>query len=493
MATTLELEGNDTRTLANTFALNSTKLGQLSSATDIDYYKFTISGLSTLNLAFLSPISGSSNYFNISIYNSPSALTPLYANLTSTSFADFMWSAPIGTYYIGVSMAETYSSGQYSLTLNTTTFNGVAEKENNETALTANAALIGKDTVGQLSSLSDKDFFAFTLTQSGAYNLDFNSPINSIGNYFKISVFDDAGLLLASQQTGADLINAFSFTATAVGNYYVSIESAGLLNTHQYSFNVTKSGIPPNILNGGDLQDYLLGTVLDDLIAGNKGNDTLLGKAGNDTLEGGLGIDTMMGGAGDDTYVADVALDRVIENIASGIDTLVASFSVAALVANVENLQLVGAGLSGVGNALNNAIFGSILNNTLSGRDGNDTLDGGAGNDTLNGEIGHDSLLGGLGNDVLNGGVGDDSLDGGAGNDAMTGGAGDDIYYYDSQLDNVVELAGIGTGNDTMYATTDIIKLYANVETFILQNGSAIYGNGNNTNNTIIVTMVIIF
>lgn len=75
MATTLELEANDTRLTANAFSINNTKLGQLSSATDIDFYRFTISSLSTLNLSFLSPTNSLSN---TSIFQYTAALARLH-------------------------------------------------------------------------------------------------------------------------------------------------------------------------------------------------------------------------------------------------------------------------------------------------------------------------------------------------------------------------------------------------------------------------------
>lgn len=196
-------------------------------------------------------------------------------------------------------------------------------------------------------------------------------------------------------------------------------------------------------------------------------NDTLIGGAGNDTLDGGAGADSMVGGVGDDVYVVNSTADKVVENAGEGTDTVRSSLASYTLTANVENLQLTGAALNGIGNDLANIILGNDLNNSLLG---------GAGND---------SLVGGLGNDILNGGAGIDS---------MAGGAGNDTYYIDNASDYVLEDSN--GGNDTVITTLSTTlggyvsgvstsdSVY-NVENLTLQAGAATALNavGNTDNN----------
>ncbi|MGO8183008.1 protease, partial [Rhizobium leguminosarum] len=91
------------------------------------------------------------------------------------------------------------------------------------------------------------------------------------------------------------------------------------------------------------------------------------------------------GGAGNDIYVVDSAGDVINEAVNAGTDeirTVLAAYSIAALV-NVENLSYTGsANFTGTGNALANTITGGIGNDTLNGGAGADTLIGGAGDDT---------------------------------------------------------------------------------------------------------------
>ncbi len=153
-----------------------------------------------------------------------------------------------------------------------------------------------------------------------------------------------------------------------------------------------------NVITGGDLAD------------------TLSGLGGNDTLQGGLGADNMTGGDGSDVYFVDEAGDVVVETSAlvTDIDRIESDISYT-LAANVENLDLNGAAVTGTGNALNNVIngngaanqlFGGGGNDTLNGADGNDLLDGGEGDDTLNGGDENDTIIGGSGNDVIDVGGG---------------------------------------------------------------------------------------
>ncbi|HXF92651.1 MAG TPA: calcium-binding protein [Nitrospiraceae bacterium] len=141
-----------------------------------------------------------------------------------------------------------------------------------------------------------------------------------------------------------------------------------------------------DVLDGGAGVDVLDGGTGDDLVHGGAGNDRLFAGQGTDTLFGDEGDDylnsgneyldtgnsVLIGGAGHDIYVVDSAADTVIEEAASGTDT-VESFVSYTLPDHVENFLAAANGLIGTGNALDNEMRGS----------GSATLDGRAGNDTL--------------------------------------------------------------------------------------------------------------
>lgn len=151
---------------------------------------------------------------------------------------------------------------------------------------------------------------------------------------------------------------------------------------------------------------------------GNELNNLITGSSDDDILDAGSGFDTLKGGLGSDIYIVTGASDTVTEGLNAGTDTVRSTTSFT-LGANIENLTLTGGSGLGMGNELNNLIFGSAAGNTLSGGSGNDGLQGGSGDDSLSGGEGNDGLFGDDNNDSLSGGAGNDNIFGGTGTDQV--------------------------------------------------------------------------
>jgi Ca2+-binding RTX toxin-like protein len=258
--------------------------------------------------------------------------------------------------------------------------------------------------------------------------------------------------------------------------------------------------------SSGAGNDTLSGGGGDDTLDGGAGDDTLDGDMGNDTLDGGTGIDTLLGGLGNDLYLVDNIADKVQELLNAGLDTVKSTVDYV-LADNLENLELLGPAITGIGNALDNLIKGTDGNNILDGGLGADELLGGLGDDTyivdnladrvveavgagtdliksavdyalganqenvelLDGALtglGNDlanSLIGNAADNILNGGLGDDSLLGGLGNDKLIGGAGVDQLTGGAGIDTFALLDTATNGlADTITdfdAANDILAL----------------------------------
>jgi Ca2+-binding RTX toxin-like protein len=177
---------------------------------------------------------------------------------------------------------------------------------------------------------------------------------------------------------------------------------------------------------------------------------------------------------------------------------------------NVERLLLQGGVASGIGNELDNSIFGNGLANLLDGRAGADVLIGGKGDDTyivdnaadgidesqlngdgidvvrstvnfslanpnvvgdvenlilqgkaltgtgnglnnqITGNAGKNSLAGLDGDDTLNGGAGNDTIRGGAGDDTIDGGAGADLLDLSDGTAGITFILTNGSSNTTV-------------------------------------------
>ena len=233
-----------------------------------------------------------------------------------------------------------------------------------------------------------------------------------------------------------------------------------LAGTTIENFDFSATGLTKVNLFGDDFANRLVG---------NAAANSITGGLGNDTLIGGLGLDTLIGGHGDDTYFVNslAEINLTGETVGGGIDTLNVGFT-HSLNDNFENLTLLTVSFDPLTLALNNINgTGNSLNNTLIGNGGNNILNGLAGDDTLNGGLGADTLIGGTGNDT---------------------------YTIDNALDKVIELAGAGTGTDTINSSvsyslvdTDIAigTTSSFVENLTLTGALAINGVGNALNNTL--------
>jgi Ca2+-binding RTX toxin-like protein len=229
----------------------------------------------------------------------------------------------------------------------------------------------------------------------------------------------------------------------------------------------------------------------------------------------------LAGGLGSDSYYVG-ANDIVVEQPDEGSADIVYSTVSWTLGENIERLYLYGSGanVDGIGNALNNTLYGQAnsLPNHLAGGLGNDTYYVGS-NDTISEGIGGgtdiaysygdytlpanveklylnvttpaslngndlaNNLRGNAGNDTLVGLAGNDSLDGGLGADSLVGGTGDDTYTVDDYGDTIVEAAG--EGNDIVYSRVSW-TLGANIERLYLSgSGANVDGVGNVLSNSL--------
>ena len=257
-----------------------------------------------------------------------------------------------------------------------------------------------------------------------------------------------------------------SYVVNAAGDAVVEAPNAGTDSvsssvTHtlaDYVEHLTLTG-SADIDGTGTLdRNVIIGNAGNNFLSGMLGDDTLVGGAGDDTLSSGAGgyVDSLVGGAGNDSYIADAYSDVIVESADGGIDTLHSEIVVNALAENVENVVLIGGGLSAYGNAGDNSMTGSAGDNYLYGLGGNDTIDAGEGAD---------------------------ELDGGAGNDWLLGGLGNDRYFVDSAGDLITE-SGATTDIDTVHSSVSF-SLNPFLEILFLTGSGNIDGTGSTGNDSI--------
>ena len=191
--THVELENNDAYTRATHVDLNTGYSGTLSSAKDVDFFSFTLDTVSAANVTFGIP--GNGNKTTSHIYTVISAADgsrlstinmPGNAQLTETGN---LYLSP-GTYLVQVAKGNTFTSDEYTLTVNASQ-NGAMEAEPNNTPETANAIPVNEDIHASFGQESDIDCFKFTLDGGAIIQPRFTfKPTDSSSKTYVLTVMD---------------------------------------------------------------------------------------------------------------------------------------------------------------------------------------------------------------------------------------------------------------------------------------------------------------
>ena len=311
--------------------------------------------------------------------------------------------------------------------------------------------------------------------------------------------------------------NAAGGSDTIISSIYVNLQDARYANVE----NLTLTGAQV-LINGNDSNNVLTGNAAnnsisgyggtdklygaagddslyggggDDSLDGGAGNDTLYGDLGNDTLDGGAGDDVLRGGAGDDVFIFGYGSGRdTITQGDGGADRLVLGAGIGAgdITWQRINDDLVGT-LSGGADRITLIDWFKSAANTLQVVLNNGTAlpvtlpqTGTSLADVMTGTNQNDRLLALAGDDSLTGALGDDTLDGGVGKDTMDGGQGNDTYYVDDASDVVTELAGTGSGTDTVISTITYSLSGTNIENLRLTGANNLNATGGAGDNVLI-------
>lgn len=362
----------------------------------------------------------------------------------------------------------------------------------------------GVDTANYVSSAAGVTVNLATNAATGQGSDTLRNIENVTGSNFNdiLNGNEDANLL--SGGAGADTLNGADGNDTLDGGSAVDTMSGG--NGDDVYIIDTASDVIIEVLSAGT--DIVISSVSYTL-ADNVENISLTGatainatgNASDNIIYGNSAVNTMAGGFGNDTYVVSAG-DVIVENSASGIDT-VQSSATWTLAANIENLVLTGAvAANGTGNGENNTLIGNTAVNTFAGGAGDDTYfvstgdvvteAVGAGTDTIVSDITTTlaanvenltligtSAINAIGTAVANtisGNSANNTLDGGAGADYLSGGSGDDVYIVDDVNDIAYEAAG--AGNDSVRSSVTY-TLGSNIEAITLTGALAINATGN--------------
>lgn len=223
MATVNDTEPNNNHFQANTFNLGDTIVGSLSSSSDWDYYKVTLGSDGIIKLD-VSTQQLSNWAYTVKVYDSSGSVLAIdyFGYVSSGSFSV---GAAAGTYYIGVTSNNIYSSSPYTIVTSAGTGNAADyEKESNDTQATATAVSLDHVITGQRSSGSDVDYFSVNADSAGTLSIDFQAPKKYSYADYQVSIYDASGNLIDSRTGNGNM--TIVDQVGAAGKYYVRVEQA---------------------------------------------------------------------------------------------------------------------------------------------------------------------------------------------------------------------------------------------------------------------------
>ena len=225
-----ETEDNNTRDKANQVVLNDTIFGNLSTSSDVDWYKFVLTEAGVAKIDFgHNDLTSSNTYWRVWVYDSEGngvTGSDIYYSFkgdgSGYTLPDLGLAA--GTYYIKVS-SYNHSNSTYSLKV------GFAateyyEKEANKDRASATQMQLNKAYKGSLYLSDDIDWYKFVLSKDDAVTVTFkHKDLESSNRYWKLTLCDSTGTELDSEIfTGNGTEKSLTSQGLAKGTYYVKVE-----------------------------------------------------------------------------------------------------------------------------------------------------------------------------------------------------------------------------------------------------------------------------
>ena len=221
-----ETENNNSQTRADVISPNQSVNGNLSSRSDVDWYKVTLNSNCYISLTLNHPyIDSGATYWQVKFYNSSGDVTyQMDVSGNTTSKRSCRLGLPRGTYYIEVS-DYSYSAENYNLRVNYVVAS-YWETENNNSIGTADSIAPNTSVTGSLMNSSDADYYKFTLGSNGYISLTLNhSYIDSSLNYWRVRLFrgSDGSLMNEFYYQGNISSQRTCRIGLPKGTYYVQV------------------------------------------------------------------------------------------------------------------------------------------------------------------------------------------------------------------------------------------------------------------------------
>ncbi len=216
---------------ATPVAINSTLAGLILPTSDVDFFRFTLSG----NTLVTAQASSSFDSVGTLYDGNCSAILEDDDGAGNLDFR-FQRTLPAGTYYLRVSSFAGASGGAYGVTLS-----GVATGDDHgNSCATATGVSVGSTFGGSLQPSTDVDFFRFTLASTTTITATASSSFDSLGTLYDnnctaVAEDDDSAgnfdfRLQRTLSAGTWYLRVASFNGASSGTYTVALSGSAQSN-----------------------------------------------------------------------------------------------------------------------------------------------------------------------------------------------------------------------------------------------------------------------
>ncbi len=200
----VEFELNDSVEASQVVNFNTAYEGQLSGMSDVDYYKVTVDETAKLALVFQSELSEGNGWQYELLSEAGSVLGASFCNFTDCQNGETLSvGVQSGTYYLKVhpetdSVNESFlPDGAYFFTVTVVDDFSTVEFEPNNSAEASQVVEFNTAYEGQLSSMSDVDYYTFAIDKTAKLAISFQSELRE-GNGWQYELLSEAGSVLGA-------------------------------------------------------------------------------------------------------------------------------------------------------------------------------------------------------------------------------------------------------------------------------------------------------
>lgn len=236
----VELENNDTYAVATPIMPNTTYTGVLSRSNDVDFYAFTLSETSAVNIVLgASGNGGKSPAYACTLYAADgSRLTALSLSGNQQRTESGSVYLASGTYYAEVTKGSVHLGDAYTLHVDVSSASAT-EAESNNTMESANPIAVNTDVLASFALQGDVDYYTFTLPQDAVIQpkISFKPTDNSARTYVITIVDHNRQEMLKASIGGKETAKSLTPSVLTKGTYTVKVENPRFVQ-QEYTLNI---------------------------------------------------------------------------------------------------------------------------------------------------------------------------------------------------------------------------------------------------------------